>query len=119
MNNLHKLIQKTFTVAMLVVVSVLAGGCGKMRMARHEQRADKYFATGDYLRAEVEYLNVLRFSQTNAHAIACLGTIYYDEGCPGRAYPFISKACEFFPNDQDLHVKLGTIELRAQRYKEA
>lgn len=119
MNNLHELRRKASTVAIVAIVSVLAAGCGKMRMARHEQRADKYFAAGDYSRAEIEYQNVLRFNRTNAHAVARLGTIYYDEGCPGQAYPYISKACEFFPNDQDLHVKLGTIEFLAQKYKEA
>jgi tetratricopeptide (TPR) repeat protein len=88
-------------------------------MARHEQRADKYFAAGDFSRAEIEYLNVLRFNRTNAHAVAQLGSIYYEQGCPGRAYPFISKACEFYPNDVDLRLKRGMIEVRAQKYKDA
>src|SRR5579871_2091202 len=119
MHNVNKLIRKASIVAIVAIESALTGGCGKMRMARHEQHADKYFADGDYSRAEVEYLNVLRFSRTNAHAVARLGTIYYEQGCPGRAYPYISKACEFFPNDLDLRMKLGTIDVSAQKYKNA
>lgn len=119
MNNAHKIIRKFSTITVVVVASILAAGCGKMRMTRHEQRADKYFAAGDYARAEVEYLNVLRFSQTNAHAIARLGTIYYEQGCPGRAYRYISKACEYLASDPDLHLKLGKIDVQAGKYKEA
>jgi tetratricopeptide (TPR) repeat protein len=119
MNNVDKLVRKFFLVGIVVVTSMLAAGCGKMRMARHEQHADKYFADGDYARAEVEYLNVLRFSRTNAHAVARLGTIYDEQGCPGRAYPYLSKACEFYPNDLDLRLKLAIIQVRAQQYKEA
>jgi tetratricopeptide (TPR) repeat protein len=119
MNNVNKLVRKIFLVGIVVVTSMLAAGCGKMRMARHEQHADKYFADGDYARAEVEYLNVLRFSRTNAHAVARLGMIYEEQGCPGRAYPYISKACEFYPNDLDLRLKLAIIQVRAQQYKEA
>lgn len=119
MHNVNKFIQKASIAAIVVIVSMLATGCGKMRMARHEQRADKYFGDGDYPRAEVEYLNVLRLNRTNAHAVARLGTIYYEQGCPGRAYLYISKACEFFPDDLDLRMKLGTIEVSAQKYKDA
>lgn len=119
MNNVNRLVRKISTVAIVVVASMLAGGCGKMRMARHEKRADGYFSAGDYARAEVEYLNVLHFSQTNAHAIARLGTIYYEQGCPGRAYPYISRACDYFESDPDLRLELAIIDVRAQKYKEA
>ena len=103
----------------MAILSVLGTGCSKIKMARHEQRADKYFATGDFPRAEIEYLNTLRISHTNAHAIARLGIIYFKEGCLGRAYPFITKACEFYPNDLDLRIKLGTIDLGARKLKDA
>ena len=103
----------------MAILSLLGAGCSKIKFARHEQRADKYFAAGDLSRAEVEYLNALRISHTNAHAIARLGVIYFKQGCLGRAYPFVAKACEYYPNDLDLRIKLGTIDLGARKLKEA
>ena len=65
-------------------------------------------------RAEVEYLNALHFNRTNAHVIAQLGTIYFQQGCVERASPFLSRASGVFTNDIDLRVKLAAIYLRPE-----
>ena len=118
--NTFRNITRTLTFASaLVALLLLASGCSKIKMARHEQRADKYFAAGDFSSAELEYRNVLGINHTNAHAIARLGTIYFKQGSPGTAYPYLLKAVQFYPNDLDLRVKLGIVNLAAQKYKEA
>lgn len=119
MNRMHKFIRVVAVVVSLAMLSTMATGCGKMRMARHQQRADQYFADGDYSRAEVEYLNVRKFDRTNSHAIARLSVIYYEQGRLALAYPFLTKAVGLLTNDMDLRVKLGTINLSLGRSKEA
>ena len=88
-------------------------------MARHQDRADKYFAEGDYSKAEVEYLIALRLDASNAHTISRLGDIYYQQGRFRRAFAYVQKATEMLTNDIDLRVKLGTIYLIAHMPKEA
>src|SRR5258708_4963410 len=98
----------------------LTGGCSKKaRSGRHLQQADKYFAAGQYPKAEIEYLNTLRLDYTNARAISRLGAIYYDEGRFARSIPFLAKACQLVTNDVESHFKLGSIYLASGRVKEA
>jgi len=88
-------------------------------MSRHQQRADTYFAAGDYPKAEIEYLNAFRLDSSNPHTVSRLGVIYYEEGRLRSAYGFVRRACELSTNDLDLHVKLGTIYLEIRKFKEA
>ena len=117
---MRKSTQVLITFAAVVLCGAFLTGCSaKARMARHQDRADKYFASGDYSKAEVEYLIALRLDGGNAHTIARLGDIYYEQGRFRRAYSFVAKACELASNDISLHVKLGTIYLVAHMPKEA
>jgi tetratricopeptide (TPR) repeat protein len=117
---MRKTTHALITFAAMALCATLITGCSaKARMARHQQRADNYYAAGDYSKAEVEYLIALRLDHANTHAVARLGTIYFDQGRFGRALSFISKACELSTNDVDLHVKLGMIYLNLHAPKEA
>jgi tetratricopeptide (TPR) repeat protein len=110
-------------LSLVVLVLVCAGlgtGCtAKIKKARHQQRAEKYFAAGQYQKAEIEYLNVMRFEPANPEAISRLATIYFDQGRLSRAFPFLVKACELSPTNLDLQFKLGTIYLGGRKTKEA
>ncbi len=119
MNKINKVIRTVAVMGTVAALATLFTGCGKMRIARHETRADKYYAAGDLSKAEVEYLNVRKLSPTNSHAIARLGEIYYDQGRIGPSAGYILKACEYYTNDWDLRIKLGTIYLTIQKFKEA
>jgi len=114
-----KLRRRLFTVVAVGLLAVFGAGCGKVLSAHHMRRADKYFAAGQYSKAEVEYLVVLRRSRADAHAFSRLGTIYFEEGRTGRAFAYLTKACELTPNDVELHFKLGCIYLTAGKQKEA
>src|ERR1041385_328122 len=118
--NLRKL---TSVLVILFAASLLlfsGTGCtARAKRARHLARADKYFASGDYSRAEVEYLNVLRLDPQNARIIGRLGTIYYEEGLSMRALPFLAKAIQTATNDVDLRVRLATVYLSLGGAEEA
>src|SRR5437899_10274781 len=108
----------TFITAVLLL-SLSAGCSPKAKARRHLTLGDKYFESGQYSRAEVEYLNVLQRESLNQGALARLGTIYYEQGRTARAYAFLTKASGLATNNMDLHLKIGTILLSAGKAKEA
>jgi tetratricopeptide (TPR) repeat protein len=117
---MRKTTQTLITLAAVALCATVLAGCSaKARMARHQRRADNYFAAGDYSKAEVEYLIALRLDGANPHNISRLGEIYYEQGRFRPAYGYISKASELTPNDIGLHVKLGTIYLNLHAAKQA
>jgi tetratricopeptide (TPR) repeat protein len=119
-NAMRKLTSALLQLTAGLLLPLLLAGCSaKARMARHERRADSYFAAGDFSKAEVEYLNTLRLVPSNAHAYVRLGTIYFQQGRFSRAYAFLNKGAELAPQDLDVRLKLGSIYLGAQKTKQA
>lgn len=109
-------------LCLLAAAFLLGTGSGcsaKARSARHLQRGDKYFAAGDYSKAEIEYLVALKRDPASARAISQLGTIYYEQGRLSRAVPFVAKAVELSTNDIESHYKLASIYQMAGKTKEA
>ncbi len=109
-----------FTLAIAVLLTIGSVGCSaKIKKEYHLKRASRFFSAGQYDKAEVEYINVLRNDQTNAEAIGQLGVIYFEEGRFQRAAPFIFKGSQLATNNLDLHLKLGFIYLGVGKLKEA
>jgi tetratricopeptide (TPR) repeat protein len=79
------------------------------RKARHLQRAEKYFASMEYEKAKVEYMNVLRLSFKQPRAMRQLGLIWLAEGEPLRAYPYLLQTCDLLPNDTEMRTKLAAV----------
>ncbi|PYL24884.1 MAG: hypothetical protein DMF44_03895, partial [Verrucomicrobia bacterium] len=78
------------TVALAVV---LVTGCSKhAKKARLLHDADTYFKAGNYDKAKVSYLNVLRLDPQNAIAFERIGAMWQDDAAPLRAAPFLKKA---------------------------
>jgi tetratricopeptide (TPR) repeat protein len=103
-----------------VVLAIVNTGCSaKLKKAYHLQKANQFFAAGQYDQAEIEYINVLRSDHENAEAIIRLGDIYFEEGRVQKAAPFIIKGGELETNNLDLHLKLGIIYLTVGKLKEA
>ena len=107
----------------LVFAALLAmvnNGCSaKDKKAYYLERADRYFAAGQYDEAEIEYMNVLRNDRENFQAISRLADIYFEEGRLKKAAPFIFKGYELATNDLNLNLKLGVIYLASGKLKEA
>jgi tetratricopeptide (TPR) repeat protein len=116
MQKLHHFL--IMAVAGLLVVG--STGCSsKATAARHLQRANRYFDAGQYDRAEVEYINVLRNDPQNAGAFGRLGIIYFDEGRYQSAAPFLFRANQLETNNLELRLRLGSIYLAMGKPKEA
>jgi tetratricopeptide (TPR) repeat protein len=110
------------TSAFLTVVSLAICGVGcspKAKLAKHLARADRYFDSGEYDNAEIEYLNVIQIERENFRAVSRLGTIYFDEGRYGRAVPCLYEGCKLATNNVDLRLKLGVAHLLGHNLTEA
>jgi len=101
------------------IILVLAGfialaGCTRSpeaQMARHLERAEKYFARQQYPEAIIEYSNVLRFEPAHVHALRQLGFAHYRLGQIGPAIAVLRRAGELAPADLEVRQKLGTMYL--------
>lgn len=104
-----------------ILIPVLAafvalGGTGcskKAKLARHMARAEKYYAAGDYDKAEVEYINVLRVDRNSVLAYERLGSMALDDGRLTRASGALAMAFRLDTNNLDVHEKLGLLSLAA------
>ena len=100
------------TLFTALLLTTLLGGCSReAKMARHLERADSYFKSGDYEKARIEYLNVLKLEQVNPRAIRQLGCMFQEQGAPVPAYRFLLKAQELYPEDREIAVKFGFVNL--------
>jgi len=120
MKTMQKSTRALLTAFSVVLCAALVGGCSvKAKTARHQQRADNYYAAGDLSKAEVEYLITLRLDGNNKRAMSQLGDIYFQQGRYGRAFAFVQKAAEMSTNDVNMQLKLANIYLMVQKNAEA
>ena len=99
---------------------VLISGCTPAaKKARYAERAERYFKAGDYDKAKIEYLSVLKIDQRDANAYARMGAMWFDEGVPLRAAPFLLKARELNPKDLSSRVNLALLYLQIGRLDDA
>src|SRR5947207_11808495 len=70
-------------------------------------RTDRYFKAGEYDKAKIEYLNLVRLDQQNVTAFQQLGFIWYEQGDPLRAIPFLLRARELAPKNVTSRAKLA------------
>ena len=113
---------KQVFVALLtaMVASVLLAGCSAdAKKARHLERADGYFKSGDYEKAKIEYLNVVRLEPLNPRAIRQMGFMLHEQGAPISAYRFLSKATEQNPQDTEIAIKFGFAQMAVGEVKKA
>src|SRR6266852_4000884 len=108
----------------LLSVALLLSGCfAGPKKARVLERADSYFKAGEYDKAKVEYLNLLRLDNQNVTAFRQIGFIWFEQGVPLRAIPFLLKVRELAPQNVAVRAKLAlafmAIGLAAEARKEA
>jgi Tfp pilus assembly protein PilF len=88
---------------------MFAGCSADSQKARYLELADRYFRAGEYEKAKIEYLNVLRLDFNNTIAEAQLGIIWFEQGAPLRAYPYLTKASELAPDNLEARTKLAMV----------
>ncbi len=104
--------------ATALLVALLAGCSKASKVQGHLKRGGEYVAQGDYLKAEIEYLNVGRLDPGNAQAVRRLADIYFQQGNIPKAFGFLKKAADLGAADEDLHLKMGRIYLTSRKFKE-
>lgn len=98
-----------FRVCIVAFFISLGVGCSPAaKKSRLLARAEEYFESGDYDKARIEYLNLLRLDHTNSTAIRQLAIIWFDDGAPLRALPYLKAARELDPNNLDIRTKLAS-----------
>lgn len=100
-----------------VVILLVAGTCAaglyffrfspEARAGRSLKRARMYFDAGQYARAKIEYINVLRQDMGSAEAMKRLGLIWLEQGAPLTALPFLLEGRKLNPGDRELRLELA------------
>ena len=109
-----------FCLVVAILATAAFNGCStEAKKSRLLKSAERYFESGDYDKAKIEYLNVLRSDPQNAIAIQRLGAIWYEEGAPLRAAPFLLKGRELLPDDISSRTKLASVFFAAGQFGEA
>jgi tetratricopeptide (TPR) repeat protein len=98
-------------VATLLVAMAALSCAPDAKKSRALTRANSYFDSGEYDKAKIEYLNVLRADPQNATAVERLGTIWDEQGAPLHAAPFLLRTRDLAPDNLAARVKLGLILL--------
>jgi tetratricopeptide (TPR) repeat protein len=113
-----------FRIVTIILAVTLITACSKEnRKARFLGEADNYFKTGNYDKAKLTYLNVLRLDPQNALAFERIGAMWLEEDVPLRAGAFLAKASELAPNNAENRLRLAryyvTVGQVAEAKKEA
>ena len=104
----------------LTTVILLGTGCSpEAKKAGHLKSADRFFESGEFDQAEIEYINVLKLEEGNAHATGRLALIYTDQGRLSQAVAYLRKGRQLDPENLDLRVKMGQLALATGNLKEA
>src|SRR5437764_8577681 len=101
------------------IVILLSGCTAASRKARYAEKAEQFFKAGEYDKAKIEYLNVIKIDQRDANAYARIGAMWTAEGAPLRAGAFLIKALELAPNDTGSRLNLTRVYLGVGRTADA
>jgi tetratricopeptide (TPR) repeat protein len=97
-----------FRIVTLIIAATLITACSKeTKKGRLLAEADNYFKTGNYDKAKLSYLNVLRLDPANALALERIGAMWQDDGAPLRAAGFLKKASELDPKNVQNRIRLA------------
>jgi len=107
------------TLVLAVIAATIVSCTPAAKKARYAKRGEEYFKAGEYDKAKIEYLNVLKVDQGDANAYGRIGAMWLEEGAPLRAAAFLVKAIELAPNNIDNHLNLARVYLAVGRVADA
>jgi tetratricopeptide (TPR) repeat protein len=106
-----------FRIGMITLAIFLVAACSKeARKARLLGEADNYFKAGNYDKARLAYLNVIRLDSQNALPFKRIGAIWQDDAAPLRAGEFLKRASELDPKDVQTRVRLARCYVATGRF---
>jgi len=98
----------SFRIVTLILAATLITACSKeTTKARLLAEADNYFKSGNYDKAKLSYLNVLRLDPANALAFERIGAMWQEEGAPLRAGAFLARATVLDPSNAQNRIRLA------------
>jgi len=106
-------------VAMGTIAILFTACTAASRKASHAEKAERALKAGEYDKAKIEYLNVIKIDQADANAYARIGAMWVEEGVPLRAAAFLIKALELAPNDIASRVNMARVYLAVGRTTDA
>src|SRR5438128_2470098 len=109
----------TFRIGTFILAATLITGCTKeARKARLLGEADNYFKEGNYDKAKLTYLNVLRLDPQNALAFERIGAMWQGDGAPQRAAEFLKRASELDPKNVQNRIRLARCYVATGRFND-
>ena len=114
-------ISKTlFRIVTVILTVTLITACSKeTKKARLLGEADNYFKSGNYDKARVSYLNVVRLDPQNGLAFERIGAMWQDDAAPLRAAAFLKKASELDPKNAQNRIRLARCYLAVGQFAQA
>ena len=107
-------------ITTVLVAIIFLFGCSRAaKEARFHHRADQYFKAGQYDKAKVEYLNVVRLNSQNLTAFQQLALIWTEQGVPLKAIPFLRRVTELTPRNVLDRINLAQSFLQIGRLDDA
>ena len=79
-------------VTVILAVTLITACSKETKKARLLGEADNYFKAGNYDKAKLSYLNVLRLDPQNALAFERIGAMWQDDGAPLQAGRIFGKS---------------------------
>ena len=107
------------TLAAILVACIAFGCSSERKKIGFLKRANRYFESGEFDKAKIEYLNIVKIDPRNATAIRQLGIIWYEQGAPLNAAPFLLAARDLIPDDLEVRLKLAFIDLAVGQFADA
>jgi tetratricopeptide (TPR) repeat protein len=102
----------SLAVAAIAGGILMSAGCSpRAKAARNLARAGEYVKGEKYREAAIEYMNVLKGDPTNRLAVRGMGLVLYQMGDVRAAMPYLLRAEEQAPGDDDVRLKLGSLYL--------
>ena len=109
-----------FRIVTLTLAATLITACSKeAKKTRFLAEADNYFKAGDYDKAKVSYLNVLRLDPQNALAFERIGAMWLEGGSPLRAAAFLARASELAPKNDQNRIRLARCYVAVGQFADA
>jgi len=109
-----------FRIVTLILAATLIAACSKeARKTRLLAEADTYFKAGNYDKAKLSYLNVVRLDPQNALAFERLGAMWLEDGAAFRAGPFLARASVLDPNNAQNRIRLARSYLAGGGFPDA
>jgi tetratricopeptide (TPR) repeat protein len=99
---------------------MLEAGCSReARQARYLRSARQHYAAREYEKAVIECRNALRLDDQNGEAVGQMGLIYAAQSQWMDAFPFLKRAVELSPANNEFRLSLATFYFVAGDYPRA